>query len=99
MASRWRTLGWEKDVIFVRNTILGDCSNFKRQKRAMWFVRKFPCQAEIHASGLLSHFLSHEGMIPELGPPLGAARMHEAGHVLELIQAKARSGFSVPQAE
>lgn len=42
IAFRYQTLGWEKDVIFVRNTILGDCSDIKRQKWAMWFVRKCP---------------------------------------------------------
>lgn len=60
IAFRCQTLGWERGVIFVRNTILGDCSNIKRQKWAMWFVRKFPCQAEIHVTA------SHEwgGYLP-----------------------------------
>lgn len=46
---RCQILGWEKNAISVRNTILGN-SNSKRQKWAIWFVRKFPCKAEIHVT-------------------------------------------------
>lgn len=47
-----RYLEWEKNVIFVRNTILGDCSNIKRQKWAKWFVKKFTCQTKTHVTAL-----------------------------------------------